>query len=268
MVSEGSDPIMAGPTTASYATSPSFSPSPSSALKPLQPTHINHLVSVKLDDQNYLLWRAQFLPLLRGYRPMGFVDGTHPCPPQTLENGTPNPAYTEWIEQDSILLGWLLSSLSDSVLAQVVDYETSREVWLSLIESLASKSEARQMQLHRDLQNIKKGDSSMKDYVLCAKALADQLATTGNKISLSNLKQFILQGLESSYDAIVTSLQTTMAHTSFEDFQSHLLSYEIRIQSQQDLLPTPPSLNVAAHSRSNQGQHAPSQPHRNQQQQQ
>ncbi|OVA08190.1 hypothetical protein BVC80_7971g6 [Macleaya cordata] len=198
---------MAGPTTAS-STMSSATPSPSSSftLKPLQPTHVNYLVSVKLNDQNYLLWRAQFLPLFRGYRLLGFVHGTHPYPPQTLSNGDPNPAYT-----------CKIPSFLD-VLAQLVDYETSREVWLSLIESLASKSEARQMQLHRDLQNIKKGDCSMKEYILHAKMLADQLATTGNKISVSNLKQFILHGLESTYDAIVTSLQTTMAHMSLEDF--------------------------------------------------
>ncbi|OVA14959.1 hypothetical protein BVC80_8959g26 [Macleaya cordata] len=234
---------MAGPTSAS--STPSLSSSPTIS-KALQPTHVNHLVSVKLDAHNYLLWRAQFLPLLRGYRLMGFVDGTHPCPPRFLNDIVDNPAYIEWVEQDSILLGWLLSSLSDSILAQVLDYETSHAVWQAIQDSLASKSEARQMQLHRELQDLKKGDRSMQEYILRAKAVADQLVTTGNKISSSSLRQHILHGLEPSYDPIVTSLQTTMANMSFEDFQSHLLSYEIRLQSQQAISSTSASVHVAA----------------------
>ncbi|OVA12044.1 hypothetical protein BVC80_1487g12 [Macleaya cordata] len=127
MVLDGSDPSMAGPSTASSASRPPPTPS-SSTSKYSQPTH------------------------------------------------------------DSILFGWLLSSLSDSILAQVVDYTTSREVWEAIQASLTSKSEARQMQLHYELQNIKKGDRSLQEYILRAKAIADKLATTDNKIYSSSLR--------------------------------------------------------------------------------
>lgn len=77
----------------------------------LQQIHVNHLISVKLNDTNYLLWKTQFNPLLKGYRLMGYIDGTYPKPARTLPNTeTVNPAYTKYEEQ--ILLGWLLSSLT------------------------------------------------------------------------------------------------------------------------------------------------------------
>lgn len=68
----------------------------------------------------------------------------------------------------------------------------------------------------------------MTDYFLRPKAMSDQLAVSGSKLSQSELKQNILQGLETSFDYIVTSLHTTMDGMSFEDFKSHLFAYELR----------------------------------------
>ncbi|RZC78216.1 hypothetical protein C5167_002402 [Papaver somniferum] len=155
-----------------------------------------------------------------------------------------NPDYDEWIEQDVIILGWLFSTMSDSVLLEVGDLETSKAVWDALATLYASKTEERLMQLQRELRTIRKGESTMAAYLLRAKTLADQLAAAGTKISPSELKQTILEGLETSFDSIVTSLQTTMSDMSFEDFKSHLLAYELRLNHQQALLPTPSTVDV------------------------
>ncbi|OVA12093.1 hypothetical protein BVC80_1771g13 [Macleaya cordata] len=114
----------------------------------------------------------------------GFIDGTHPFPPALQADGTPNPAYDVWIEHNSILLGWILSTLSDPVLAQVVDLESSQDVWVVIQDQMASNTEARQMQLLKELQNIQKGNCTMQDYLLRAKSLSDQLAASGNCITL------------------------------------------------------------------------------------
>lgn len=58
----------------------------------------SHLITVKLTHQNYLLWKAQFLPYLRSQQLMGFVDGTQRIPAKvittTMDAGAtqaPNP---------------------------------------------------------------------------------------------------------------------------------------------------------------------------------
>ena len=62
--------------------------------------NITHFLNVKLDKENYLLWRSQFLPLLKLYDLEGFVDGTSPCSvrflPSTKKDAQPtiNPEYT------------------------------------------------------------------------------------------------------------------------------------------------------------------------------
>ncbi|KAL5728487.1 hypothetical protein ACHQM5_001563 [Ranunculus cassubicifolius] len=214
-------------------------------------TSIHHLISVKLDHHNYLLWLAQFKPLLKGYGLEGFVDGSHPCPPRLL-NPTDtdiNPSYTQWQQQDQILLGWLLSSLTDPILAQVAGISTSSEVWVALERQYASKSRARIMQLRRELQTIRKGSQTMQQYFLKAKQLADSLASSGHPIQPSDLQQIILAGLDSAYDAIVTTLTTTVVDTSMDDFYAHLLAFDMRVEAQTAALHQIPVANVATQQR-------------------
>ncbi|OUZ99412.1 hypothetical protein BVC80_8537g10 [Macleaya cordata] len=194
--------------TSSAASTPSFS---SSSSFPFSQPH--QIVTVKLDRSNFLLWHAQFLHFLQGYDLEGYVDGSNPCPPQKLNNGSPNPAHSTWRKQDKILLGWLLSSLTDSVLPTVVRYSTSADVWAALNRSFASKSEVHLLHMKKELQNIKKGSRSMQDYITHAKMLADSLAASDCEVTDRELQHSILSGLDSSYDSIVTSLTTTM-HTT------------------------------------------------------
>ena len=73
-------------------------------------SNITNLVSVKLDHENYLLWRHQFSALLRDHDLYGFVDGTHPCPEKHLTDSTRvvstkiNPEYVNWHRQDHSLI--------------------------------------------------------------------------------------------------------------------------------------------------------------------
>lgn len=115
------------------ASSSSFS----STIPTSQAVNIHHLISVKLDHHYYLLWRTQFMPLLKPYDLEGYVDGSLLCPPHTLPSDkgdhdslTLIPACIHWTKQDQVLLGWLLSSLSETTLAHVVGLSTARAIWL------------------------------------------------------------------------------------------------------------------------------------------
>lgn len=63
-------------------------------------TNILHHVPIKLERTTYLLWRAQFLPVLRSQDLLSFVDGTQPAPPKFLTStesqtdSSVNPEYT------------------------------------------------------------------------------------------------------------------------------------------------------------------------------
>ena len=69
--------------SSSILTAPSTTKS-SQSLSPIQ-----HLITIKLNRDNYLLWRAQITPYFKGQHLFGFLDGTQPAPlkflPPTLD---------------------------------------------------------------------------------------------------------------------------------------------------------------------------------------
>lgn len=74
---------------------------------------------MKLSNTNYLLWRSQFLPVLRANGLMGFIDGRYPCPSAFLDGSDgiptqePNPKVAEWIQQDQNVLCWINATLQN-----------------------------------------------------------------------------------------------------------------------------------------------------------
>lgn len=149
---------MALPSLTSLSTqTPQTNPTPFS-------TNVAQSSSIKLDWNNYIFWKSQLLAVLRGHDLEGNVDGTHKCPSRMISSSseenssqaTVNPAYNSWIKQDQLLLSWILSTLTEDVLAQVVGCVSSRDVWKTLENMFASQSKARIMQLRLHLQTTKK----------------------------------------------------------------------------------------------------------------
>jgi hypothetical protein len=124
----------------------------------------SHMVSVKLNHENYLLWSAQVLPYLRSQGLIGYIDGSALAPSQTI-NVTPsddtdgrcvivNPEYTSWYHQDQLVLSVINSSLSEDVLSTVISSASARDAWTTLEKSYASRSKARIMQIRMQLSTI------------------------------------------------------------------------------------------------------------------
>jgi hypothetical protein len=103
--------------------------------------------SVKLDEGNYMVWLSVIVPIPKSHEVMGIVDGSNPCPPQFVTDAegknAPNPAYSLWVRQDQLLLGWLNITLSESVLSIVFGLHTSNQVWSALKSRFASESRSR-----------------------------------------------------------------------------------------------------------------------------
>ncbi|KAK6153714.1 hypothetical protein DH2020_013353 [Rehmannia glutinosa] len=128
----------------------------------------SQLISTKLSDSNYLVWRQQVLTAIRGYGLLGYINGTVAMPPEytpgTSGNNVLNPAYSTWTRQDQLLASWLLSSLSDSILIFTVGFNTSKEIRESLETTFASQNSTKLMQYRLQLQTTKKGSMSMREY--------------------------------------------------------------------------------------------------------
>jgi hypothetical protein len=75
------------------------------------------------------------VPLLYAYGLFRFLEASSSSSPTVLTTTgpiQPNPTYFSWYKQDHMLLGWLRSSLTREVLAQVVSANTFTDLWLTL----------------------------------------------------------------------------------------------------------------------------------------
>lgn len=152
------------------ATSKSFQIS----LVPTSPVSLpysSHLLTVKLNHDNYLLWKAQ-LPYLRHHNLFRYIDGLIPTPQLFDDSLTKQQAlFTTWKQQDQVLMSILISSLSENLIAHVLEATSSHEVWEILEELFSAKTQARTMQVHFQLATLKKGSETIAKYYQCAKLL-------------------------------------------------------------------------------------------------
>uniref|UniRef100_A0A2N9J5N8 Reverse transcriptase Ty1/copia-type domain-containing protein n=1 Tax=Fagus sylvatica TaxID=28930 RepID=A0A2N9J5N8_FAGSY len=197
---------------------------------------VHHLVTIKLTRENYLLWKAQIVPYLRGQHLFGFLDGSRPAPSPylgLLSNGSsqpqPNPDHQAWLIQDQMILSALISSLSENILAYVVKCTTSRDMWLTLERMFMAHSRARTMNIRYQLSTLKKGDSSIADYFHTFTGLVDTLAAINQPLIEEEQISFLLAGLGSEYESFITTVHMRTELLSIETLYGHLLSQELRM---------------------------------------
>jgi hypothetical protein len=157
-----------------------------------------------------LLWKAQVLPPIRGAQLDSILDGTDQAPAKTMEDDkkqtVPNPAYKIWLAQDQQVLGYLVNSLSTTVLAQVATLKTASEVWKALEDMYSSQSRARVTNLRMQLASLKKGSMSVSAYFHKMRSIGDEIATAGKQIEEDEMVFFILNGLDYDYNPVVSSV--------------------------------------------------------------
>jgi transposase InsO family protein len=189
---------------------------------------IHQVVTIRLTKTNFLLWRAQLLPHLRGAQLMGFLDGSNPAPTQQIASSTdanarviPNPAYERWFSG-------LLSSMIEDVLGDVMTVSSSKEAWDILKNMYSSASRARIVQIRMDLATIKKRDLSAADYFCKIKSYASDLAAAAAPLREDEKVTYLLAGLGPEYDSFVIAMTTKSEALTFDDIYAHFLSYEAR----------------------------------------
>ena len=110
-------------------------------------------LKLRLDRTNYNYCRAQVLPLVRAHNLEGFLLGSTQPPAQFIDiynpNGnqsithTLNPDYVTRNRQDQYLISWLISFMSESMLAHVTRCVRASEIWFTLERLNITQSRAR-----------------------------------------------------------------------------------------------------------------------------
>ena len=146
---------------------------------------------LKLDRNNFLLWKSVIVLVVKGHDLGGYLFGTQPIPEKMIfimeKYGETkfilNPTYVKWVRIYQRLLCWLLSSISESVLPKVVGFSKPHKTWKTLEMVYASQPRSRVLQLKTQLQTTRKGSLSMDEYLTKMKMFADNLKLAGYLIT-------------------------------------------------------------------------------------
>ncbi|KAF3784499.1 Midasin [Nymphaea thermarum] len=216
----------------------------------------------------------QIMPFIRSQGLFGHPDGSTRAPPisvlQEIKNEVgevivvqenSNPEDIVWMRRDQSLVAYILSTLSQQVLLSVSDDCTAEELWESLADTFSQTSEARIMYLKKEFHNLNKGSTSIMDYLGRIKAVADQLAASGNNNSDKEKVQQTLSGLGHDYHAFITALEVLPILPSFHELEGKLLQHEMNMKRVIERTDQGNSQNVLArnvkfgqnHGNSNQG---------------
>lgn len=91
------------------------------------------MMTIRLQDDNFVKWSFQFRSMLEGYDLFDHFDGSSVSPPKfmfTKETSITTEittAYKEWIKQDKALVSLLLATLGDEAVEYVVGCKTAHE---------------------------------------------------------------------------------------------------------------------------------------------
>lgn len=170
---------------------------------------------------------------IRGHKLQKYVTEDKPPQYETEADrvaGKISEQFLEWEQQDQLLLSWLLSSMSESMLTRVVGCRTAKQSWVRIHDHFACHTRAKIRQLKLQLRNTKNRSMKMSECLLKIKSIVDSLIAMGYEVSTSEHVELILDGLPSDYDAFITSVSTRTDPFTVSEIEAHLLAQETRIE--------------------------------------
>ena len=123
-------------------------------------------------------------------------------------NTKSNLAYTVWLREDQLVLSWIVSSVLESILPQLVGSTTACVAWDKLVAAYASRSRPYIRELKSQLHTLRCDNASIESYVQKAKGITHKLAALQHPIPNDDLVEFVLAGVGPSYRPFTRSLKS------------------------------------------------------------
>ena len=220
-------------TTSSASSSTISAPLNSSSPTPGLIKH-HHVITIKLNCDNYLLWKAQLISYLRGQHLLGYVDGTTPTPPQMISKTSKagetsllrNPTYAKWIQQDQIILSPLSPLFSNLLWPTLLSFYCSwclAHTWAHGLFSIKSSDYTDSLLAFHTQERL---SLSVTEYFQKLKQLVDTLAVVHRPLDDFEVNSYLLAVLSSDYESVVASIQMLATPMSLDELYGHLLTHE------------------------------------------
>ncbi|KAF5461241.1 hypothetical protein F2P56_021054 [Juglans regia] len=136
----------------------------------------------------------------------------------------------------------------------MVGLTTSNAVWTSIEKFFSTNERAWVMTTRLQLAALKKGNNSISKYYHKVKSYSDSFTASGQPLNDLEYTYYLLGGLDSSYESLVTSILTRVDLMPVDEIYNHLLTQELRFQRQQSTVDMAvSSANVATRGDSSRG---------------
>lgn len=140
---------------------------------------------------------------------LGFIDSTIPQPEDL------SSILSQWTRCNSMVLSWIVNSLSPEISNSVIYTETASEVWNDVKDHFSQKNAPRIFEIHRSITNHRQENSSIASYYTILKGYWDELSSYTSVASCScgatktrneeRLMQF-LAGLNEAYAPVRSNI--------------------------------------------------------------
>ncbi|KAH1106431.1 hypothetical protein J1N35_010199 [Gossypium stocksii] len=122
-------------------------------------------MTVKLDEKSFFQWQQHVRLIVEGSKLLGFLDGTLPTPSRFVAapDGTltSNPDASMFVQQDKLLVSWLLSTISTSLLSCFTIAKTAYDVWTIVNWLFAASTSTKVSRVRHELHSVQKGEVSV-----------------------------------------------------------------------------------------------------------
>lgn len=183
---------------------------------------------IRLTDANFPVWRQQVRATLIGLDLLGYIDGTIKEPAEFLDTAstTHNPAHTNWVRQDQIILAALLGSCTDTIQPVLSSVTTAADAWSRLTSSYASSSKGRVISLKAKLVRNPRGSRTISEFLQDMKSIADDLALAQHPISDEDLVIHAITQLGDEFHPIMAALSVRETAVTYAQLGTILTEYE------------------------------------------
>lgn len=164
------------------------------------------LISHPFNGTGFNSWKRSMIISLSTKNKLGFVDKT------ILEPESSSPDYAKWSRANSMVIGWILNSLSTSIADSALFLPTAHEIWSELHQRFEQPDGASIYQIQQQLYSTSQGSDDFATYFTKLTKIWDDLRLIQNFPSCScavatQIKKFLdeqrlvqlLMGLNDSY---------------------------------------------------------------------
>ena len=124
---------------------------------------------LKLNQYNFMAWRAQLNIVLVGYDLLGFVTGAIKCPPPTITGddgkATINLAYTMWQRQDQFILNAIIASVEPEIASLIASAANSIGALTTLTSTFQSHNRTHVVNLKGGMSRMKQDNRPVAEYL-------------------------------------------------------------------------------------------------------